>query len=708
MKRIANPSLVQQLVLAAITLAVATSIGSADPIFDANTSRISFQAYLTDNLGDPLPDGTVNLEFNLYHPINGLVEGPIASGNVPIVGGVVDVLVPFSNTSFDGSARELGIAVNGGLELAPRIPIGAVPYAYRVDRVESSELTDDVLLGSAGNNGSLSVLGTGGVLTAHIEGGAGTGASMFLRDGTGTPKITIEGITGDVKTEGNYEIVDFAGGGLFGHFFKPATGGTQIEMFDGANRALWGGTSSSGGGFVNAYQPGGGLTLALDGNDGALGGGVITGRNANVFTTFDLDADDGGDTGSRFAMWDGATETFRVDARTGGGGSAPSNGSELFMWNGAGVATAHLDANDGAGSRLSLGDNSGTATVIADASGIDGGGNITLYNTSGELTVRIDGDNSDNGFISLSDTNETTTIQIDSNDGNSGRITLGDRNQSTIILDGSGQDGGGAGLFYNSNGTLTARIDGDNTDDGAIFLSNNAATETIAMNSDDGAGSQLIMRDNSAVNTVIVDGSGIDGGGNITLYNSQGDLRVRIDGDNTDAGLIALTNAAGVQTIVLDSDFGGDGRVITQELQITGGSDLSEQFEIGKSGDAIEPGMVVCIDPDKSGALVLSSKAYDRTVAGIVSGAGGVNPGMLMGQKGSIADGRYPVALTGRVYCKVDTRGGDIQHGDLLTTSDLSGHCMKVTDYAKAQGSIIGKAMSRPENGMVLVLVSLQ
>ena len=91
--------------------------------------------------------------------------------------------------------------------------------------------------------------------------------------------------------------------------------------------------------------------------------------------------------------------------------------------------------------------------------------------------------------------------------------------------------------------------------------------------------------------------------------------------------------------------------------------------------------MVVCIDSSNSGNLVVSQKAYDRTVAGIVSGAGGVKPGMLMGQQGTMADGEHPVALTGRAYCRADASKGPITPGDLLTTSDVAGHAMKVTDY---------------------------
>ena len=152
------------------------------------------------------------------------------------------------------------------------------------------------------------------------------------------------------------------------------------------------------------------------------------------------------------------------------------------------------------------------------------------------------------------------------------------------------------------------------------------------------------------------------------------------------------------------------GKVNVRVLGITGGSDLSEQFEVSDEDGKVKPGMVVCIDATNPGNLVVSKESYDRTVAGIVSGAGGIKPGMLMGQKGTEADGDHPVALTGRVYCRADASNGSIEPGDLLTTSDIPGHAMKVTDYVKAQGAILGKAMSslKSGKGLVLVLVSLQ
>ena len=58
----------------------------------------------------------------------------------------------------------------------------------------------------------------------------------------------------------------------------------------------------------------------------------------------------------------------------------------------------------------------------------------------------------------------------------------------------------------------------------------------------------------------------------------------------------------------------------------------------------------------------------------------------------------------------MDATQGAIEPGDLLTTAATAGHAMKVKDAAKAQGAIIGKAMTgvKDGQGLVLVLVTLQ
>jgi hypothetical protein len=159
-----------------------------------------------------------------------------------------------------------------------------------------------------------------------------------------------------------------------------------------------------------------------------------------------------------------------------------------------------------------------------------------------------------------------------------------------------------------------------------------------------------------------------------------------------------------------------DGLVSVKALKING-SDFAENFDVSTAATSselltmkVEAGMVVSIDPTSPGKLQLSNVAYDRRVAGIISGAGGIRPGMMMGQEGTLADGKHPVALSGRVYCWVDATKGAIKPGDLLTTSSTPGHAMKATNAAKARGAIIGKAMTalKSGRGLVLVLVTLQ
>lgn len=133
----------------------------------------------------------------------------------------------------------------------------------------------------------------------------------------------------------------------------------------------------------------------------------------------------------------------------------------------------------------------------------------------------------------------------------------------------------------------------------------------------------------------------------------------------------------------------------------TGGADVSAEAE---------PGMVVCIDPGKKGGLTVCTTAYDRKAVGIISGAGGIEPGMQLGTGSDTFSGEHPVALTGRVYCYADATFAPIEAGDLLTTSNTPGHAMKAVDLTRAQGAIIGKAMEPLEKGkgLVLVFVTLQ
>jgi hypothetical protein len=171
-------------------------------------------------------------------------------------------------------------------------------------------------------------------------------------------------------------------------------------------------------------------------------------------------------------------------------------------------------------------------------------------------------------------------------------------------------------------------------------------------------------------------------------------------------GQISIYRSDSTEVIVLD---GENGRVTSKEIEITGGSDMAEYFSTTNSSGMISPGSVVVIDADNPGAVKLSSEVSDKRVVGVVSGANGINPGMLMGQRESIAFGDVPVAIAGRVYVKTNDSGGKIKPGDFLTTSSEPGNAMKVDDWNAARGAILGKALTyADEQGFVLILVNLQ
>jgi hypothetical protein len=187
------------------------------------------------------------------------------------------------------------------------------------------------------------------------------------------------------------------------------------------------------------------------------------------------------------------------------------------------------------------------------------------------------------------------------------------------------------------------------------------------------------------------------------------------------AGVVGVASGAGsvgVQGTAVNGALAGSfsGTVQMNVLSILGGADVAERFEVNETASGIthknriKPGMIVSIDPRHPGSLTISNTAYDRRAAGVISGAGGVNPGMLMGQSGSVADGDQPVALAGRVYCWADSANGVISPGDLLTTSATPGHAMKVTNKHKAEGAIIGKALTgiTQGKGLILILVTVR
>jgi hypothetical protein len=146
---------------------------------------------------------------------------------------------------------------------------------------------------------------------------------------------------------------------------------------------------------------------------------------------------------------------------------------------------------------------------------------------------------------------------------------------------------------------------------------------------------------------------------------------------------------------------------ITGDIRLVN-ADCAEEFEVSND---IEPGTVMVLNGQCT--LEPSSISYDKKVAGIISGAGGFKPGIVLdkqNQQQPRTSRRAAVALIGKVYCKVDATVSPIEVGDLLTTSSTIGHAMKADCPISAFGSVIGKALQPLKNskGIIPVLVALQ
>jgi hypothetical protein len=346
----------------------------------------------------------------------------------------------------------------------------------------------------------------------------------------------------------------------------------------------------------------------------------------------------------------------------------------------------------------------------------------------------------------LRQSNGSTTVEVSSRDadGDGGVLRLADaEGRSTVELsakfaaDGSWQRPGAALKLATSDAVFTAELmgadvdgmskltlhapnqehratlkSGNNEAGASLELHNKDAGISMVLTGDGGEGQgQLILRHANSQNRVILDGDGANNGGDLEIFDGEGNRTIYARGDRgaTGGGILELSRTDGETTIILDAEANGEGKIIADVIQLTGGSDLAEPFHIRDQGTPAEPGMIACIDPDHPGRLRLSDQAYDATVAGVISGAGGVQPGLVMSQPQTLATGEVPVALTGRVYCRVDADWGPIRPGDLITTSATPGHGMRA-DPKRAAGAIVGKAMTGLDRGqgLVLVLVSLQ
>lgn len=312
--------------------------------------------------------------------------------------------------------------------------------------------------------------------------------------------------------------------------------------------------------------------------------------------------------------------------------------------------------------------------------------------------------------------------------------------QSTTSKGVVGESVGFHGVFGKSRDNVGVAAESENTE--AMNAQNHSAKHAaiIAINHADGVGIHGISGGNVGVLGEANTGRGVHGISNTNFGVSgisqrfPGVSGTSVEGRGAEGFSTKLEGVAGISqqsTGVLGVSVGSGSGVIGQsgsgigvhgrggrlaaffegDVEVTGdirltNADCAEDFDIAGLR-TVEPGTVMVLGT--AGALSASGQAYDKRVAGVVSGAGNYKPGIVLDKQQTSAT-RQPIALLGKVFCKVDAQFGAIEIGDLLTTSPTPGHAMKTSDPVKAFGAVIGKALRPLGEGQSLIpiLVALQ
>ncbi|MEQ9626548.1 hypothetical protein [Coleofasciculus chthonoplastes] len=263
--------------------------------------------------------------------------------------------------------------------------------------------------------------------------------------------------------------------------------------------------------------------------------------------------------------------------------------------------------------------------------------------------------------------------------------------------------------FYFDGDRGNLWIGGNDRDGDLVIFSSNASNNRNTSNATfhlDGNGGNLWIGGNGRDGDLAIFPSNASDNHNTnaaTLHFDGNGSNLWIGGNGRDGDILLFPSSAtnnhtvDQATIHLDANAG--------EITFSN-ADCAEEFTIAEAIDAI-PGSVMVLNDD--GLLQPSNRAYDKRVVGIISGAGKYKPGLLL-DKQDRESNRSPIAIMGKVYCMATADVAPINVGDLLTTSHISGHAMKVTDEHKAFGAVVGKALApfTDGTGLIPVLVALQ
>jgi hypothetical protein len=552
--------------------------------------------------------------------------------------------------------------------------------------------------------------------------GVESGAPLVMRDSGGTSTLFMDG--DGVGGGGLAEVRGDLGESAVRLIGEPTSGGGVVETYDDAGTKLTTELGSTfNGGRLRLHDFGSDLRYEVD------AGGSTTAWQTNGKLSYDFQWNTGGD----LRMYDGGgEETINLD----GGGAT------IRTSNFVGQTMTSLGTSTAKGGHLSLFDDFPSLRVSVEADSNLGGGALRIHDESGGNKVALRGGNSiDSAYLHLWDRSGYRTFEANTDTAKGGEVQVNNLNGFRgVTVWGGNTTSGGTVAVSRPNGAYALVLEGESASgDPRVGIGTGAPQSHLHLQDTDSVELRLVAdlnnfgedehpsilfsQDGFQVETRV----GFVETGNAFTIESYWDDDMHFDLPAGGTGDWEFRNQANGTVGDVEVRLTDTGNIELDGSIFSPAADLAEYYPVE---GPIEPGDVVAFTGD---GLTLARAALGdgRALAGVVSSA----PALVMGlsytdetqsdTRAELADGerfigtdperrvdrlvvheievnsRAPLALAGRVPCKVNLEGGSIRAGDLLTVSSVSGVACKAT----GPGAVIGTALESHATGAGTIVV---
>jgi hypothetical protein len=251
--------------------------------------KLSVQGLLKKGDGTSLPDGNYTMKFNFYDATNNSLVASVTTNDVAVSGGVYSALLDVSTSSPANALTfsteyVVGLQVNGGTEMTPRINLTAAPYALALNGISNVFPTQGLVKADAIDVvGAVSAASYGAVnATTVTASGAVNAASVTASGAVNAASVTASGAVNaaSVTASGAVNAASVTASGAVNAASVTASGAVNaasVTASGAVNAASVNAASVTASGAVNAgsmtVTGSGGYTFTNDNDSGLFSGG---------------------------------------------------------------------------------------------------------------------------------------------------------------------------------------------------------------------------------------------------------------------------------------------------------------------------------------------------------------------------------------------------------------------------------------------------